>query len=210
MDVRSVLEHCGLSEAHFNAIAEAVPEGYAALARLAKETPMLSQFLPGHLGLGHLRNVAVQYALQTKAASTELFFTRDAWNAAHNHPFLQLQVGQVVLTTHYCGAKGSRSVRRAVTRAELAQRTSDLFHGQSAVPDMEHAERSAYAQIVHGGVHKAKLIAIKIPNMDQQTYTLRAMSLTPVEPSAARVEEVADQLHQAIKRRKPAEVKDVG
>lgn len=210
MDVRSVLEHGGLSEQHFTAIAEAVPEGYAALAKLAKETPMLGQFLPGNQGLSHLRNVAVQHALQAKAASTQLFFTKDAWNAAHNYPFLQLQVGQVILTTHYCGARGSRSVRKAVARAELAQRTPDLFVEQQLLPDMESVSRAAYAQIVHGGVHAPKLIAIRIPNRDQKSYTLRALSLTPIAPNASRVEEVADQLHQTMKRRKQEEVSGVG
>ena len=200
--MRSVLEHCGLSEAHFIAIAEAAPEGYAALAKLVKDIPMFGQFVPGYRSLAHLRNVAVQFALQTKAGSTELFFTQEAWNAARNYSFLQLQVGQVILTSHYCGAKGSRAVRSAIARAELAQRTPDLFSIENASPDMEGVSKSAYAQIVHGGLTKPEIIAIRIPNRDQQTYTLRALALEPIAPNSAKVEEVADRLHEQIKLRK--------
>ena len=202
MDVKSVLEHCGLSEAHFNAIAEAVPEGYAALSKLMNDTPMFGQFIPGYRSLAHLRNVAVQFALQTKAGATELFFTQDSWNAARNYSFLQLQVGQVVLTSHYCGAKGSRMVRAAVSRAELVQRTPDLFSSEDASPDIEALSKSAYAQIVHGGLNKPQLIAIRIPNRDQHSYSLRALSLEPIAPTTAKVEEVADRLHEQIRRRK--------
>lgn len=212
MDVRTVLEHCGLTEDHFTAIAEAVPEGYAALAKLMKDVPMFGQFIPGYRSLGHLRNVAVQYALQTKAATTELFFTRDAWNAARNFSFLQLQVGQVILTSHYCGAHGSRSVRKAVARAELVQRTPDLFSAENAKPDMEAVSRSAYAQIVHSGLMTPNIIAIKVPNRDQVSYALQTLSLDPITPNTTKVEEVADRLHENIKKRQvgKGEACDVG
>lgn len=203
MDVKTALEHCGMTDAHFAAIAESVSEGYTALATLAKHTPMFSQFIPGYRGLAFVRNIAVQYALQTKAASTGLFFTKDAVNASRNHSFLQLQHEQVIITAHYCGAKGSRTIRKAIVRGELAQRTGDLFAAEREQPDISLIAKSSYAQVKHGGLEKPTFAAIVIPNRDQRSYALRPFSLEIVKPDTAKVEEIQDRLMEAFKPRTP-------
>jgi hypothetical protein len=201
MSVQAALVRCGLTEEHFSAIAESVAEGYAALRKLVDSTPMLRQFIPGIRSVGHLRNVAVQHALQNKAAVNRLFYTMDALNAARNQAFLKLQVGQVILTSHYCGATGKRGVRRSLARAELALHTPDLFESEKPKPDLDVLNGSAYAQILHGGLSDPVRAAIVIPNRDQETYELEPMILPIVKPSVASVEEVENRLAQTLKRK---------
>lgn len=202
MDVRTALNACGVDERHFAAIAAAVPEGYEALRKLADATPMLGHFMQGRRGLSYLRDVAVQYALAAKAADTRLFYTADGWNAAGNHSFLKLQVGQVIFTTHYSGANGSRSVRKAVSRAILAARTTDLFAQEEQKPDVDLGMRAAYAQVVHAGVAKPKFAVIQIPDRSQRSFKLAPLVLDLVAPSKGATEEVQDRLNEAFKRRK--------
>lgn len=202
MNVKSVLQQCGLSDAHFELISEAIPEAYAALRKLADSTPMFAGFVPGFQSLGHLRNVAVQHALQNKAGFSDLFFTKTALNAARNFAFLQLQTGNVVFTTHYCGKNGTRSIRKAVARAELNRRNLDLFPAEGNTPDAFPSLGMAYAQIVHGGLSDPVIAAIRIPNRDQVTYRLAPMILDLRKPDMAKVEEVRDRLAEAIKSKK--------
>ncbi|UZW61539.1 hypothetical protein [Lysobacter enzymogenes] len=205
MNVRDVLESCGVRESHFAAISEAIPEGYAALERLAKSTPMLNGFMQGRRGLSYLRDIAVQHALEAKAAQKRLFYTDLSWNASHNYCFLKLQVGQVVFTTHYAGVSGSKGVRKAVARAELTKRTSDLFTDQGNDPDACVGVRSAYAQIVHGGLDHPKFGLLRIPNRDQISTSLAPFALDLKMPEQGQVEEVEDRLHEAFKEKRRGE-----
>lgn len=209
MDVKSVLLSCDVTDAHFQAIAEAIPEGYQALCKLADTTPMLGQFVQGLHGLSYLRNVAVQHALAAKAAETELFFTSDGWNASRNHTFLRLQVKQVVFTPHYCGKTGERAVRKAVARAALTERNYDLFEADGHAPDFSSENKSAYAQIVHAGVRKPVFGAILIPDRNQRSFKLGALPLDLQPPKLGAVEEVQDRLNEAFKSREK-EQKNVG
>jgi hypothetical protein len=204
MNVRSVLVQCGVTEAHFELITGAIPEGYAALRKLADSTPMFGGFSPGLRSLGYLRNVAVQHALQTRAATNDLFFTKNALNAARNFEFLQLQTGQVVFTTHYCGKRGSRGVEKAIARAELNRRNADLFAIEGKSPDANPIVGMAYAQIMHGGLSEPVVAAIRIPNRDQLTYTLAPLVLELKKPEQAKVEEVMDRIAETIKSKKKA------
>jgi hypothetical protein len=211
MNVKSVLEQCGLSEAHFELISEAIPEGYAALRKLADSTPMFAGFVPGFQSLGHLRNVAVQHALQNKIGLSDLFFTKTAFNAARNFAFLQLQSGNVVLTTHYCGKRGGRGIRKAVARAELNRRNFNLFASEGSTPDATPSIGMAYAQIMHGGLSDPVIAAIRIPNRDQVTYRLEPYVLTLRKPDGAKVEEVRDRLAETMKpKSKSQEVRQEG
>jgi len=201
MNVKSILEQCGLTEQHFEFIAEAIPAGYAALRSIVDNTPMLSLFAPGSQRLGHLRNVAVQHALQLKAGTTDLFYTKDAWNAARNHMFLQLQCGQVVLTAHYCGKKGNTGVKKAIVRGELNQRNYDLFEKEKKEPDANPFTGTAYAQILHGGISDPVMAAISIPNRDQTSYILPPFILPVRTPQASKVEEVKDMIADTMKKK---------
>lgn len=202
MDVKAVLSQCSITDDHFSLIAEAIPEGYAALRKLADTTPMFRGFVPGFQSLGHLRNVAVQYALLSKTGTSDLFFTKTALNAARNFAFLQLQAGNVVFTTHYCGKSGGRVIRKAVARGELNKRNLDLFKSEASTPDAFPIAGTAYAQIVHGGVSDPVIAAIKIPNRDQITYRLAPLVLELRKPDGAKVEEVTDRIAEAFKSRK--------
>ncbi len=199
MNVRTFLRQCGLTEDHFDLVAGAIPEAYAALRSISDTTPMFRGFVPGYQSLSYLRNIAVQHALQIRAGNSDLFFTKTALNAAGNHTFLQLHVGQVVLTAHYCGARGSRGVRKAVSRGELNQRNRDLFASEKSAPDADLVSKAAYAQILHAGLSDPVLSAIRIPNRDQLTDSLIAFSLPIVKPSATKVEEVRDRIAETIK-----------
>lgn len=209
MSVESALRYCGLTDQHFEAIARAVPAGYAAVAKLASDIPMFGRFVPGFTQLGRIKSIAVQYALQSEAASTKLFYTRDRPNTARNFWCLELQVERVLLTSHFSGDRSSRSVRKALYRAELARRNEDLFGKQGLKPDFCSESRSAYAQIVHGGVRGAEHILIRIPNLNQVCHSLVEMSVAPIVPSTVAVEEVADQLHQQFTPRRKTD-RDVG
>jgi len=204
MDVKLVLSQCGITDDHISLIAEAIPEGYAALRKLADTTPMFRGFVPGFQSLGHLRNVAVQYALQNKTGTSDLFFTKTAFNAARNFAFLQLQAENVVFTTHYCGKSGGRSIRKAVARGELNKRNLDLFASEASTPDALPILGTAYAHIVHGGVSDPVIAAIKIPNRDQTTYRLAPLVIDLKTPNGAKVEEVTDRIAEAFKSRKKA------
>lgn len=201
MNVKSVLEQCGLTEQHFELIAEAIPEGYAALRAIVDNTPMLSLFAPGSQKLGHLRNVAVQHALQLKAGTSDLFYTKDAWNVARNHMFLQLQSGQVIFTSHYCGRSGDRGVRKAIVRGELNQRNYDLFENENRKPDANPILGTAYAQILHGGISDPVVAAINIPNRDQTSYILPPFILPIRKPQANKVEEVKDMIAETMRKK---------
>lgn len=208
MNVKSVLSQCGITNAHIDLIAEAVPEGYAALRRLANTTPMFLGFMPGFQSLCHLRNVAVQHALQNKIGTNDLFFTKTALNAARNFSFLQLQSGNVVFTTHYCGKTGSRGIRKAVARAELNRRNHDLFDFEEENPDASLVIGMAYAHIVHGGVNDPVIAAIKIPTRDQITYRLEPLILELRKPDIAKVEEVTDRIAENFKPRKKDQIEN--
>ncbi|MBS0193178.1 MAG: hypothetical protein JSR34_02960 [Proteobacteria bacterium] len=199
MDVKSTLQLCGVSDAHFELISEAIPEGYAALRKLADSTPMFAGFMPGFYSLGYLRNTAVQYALQTKAGFNDLFFVKTAFNAARNSPFIQLQTGNVIFTTHYCGKRGTRSIRKSISRAKLNQRNGDLFTKEADTPDAFPNIGAAYAQIVHGGLSDPVVAAIRIPNRDQVTSLLAPMILDLKKADPAKVEEVRDRIAETIK-----------
>jgi len=204
MNVKSILEQCGLNEQHFEFIAQAIPDGYAALRSIVDNTPMFNMFAPGLQRLGHLRNVAVQHALQLKTGATDLFYTKDAWNAAHNYMFMQLQCGQVVLTSHYCGRSGTQGVKKAIVRGELNQRNYDLFANENRQPDADPTVGSAYAHILHGGVSDPVMAAIGIPGRDQRTYMLPPLILPIRRPQASQVEEVVDMIAETMKKKQKA------
>ena len=210
MDVRSVLIQCGLTDAHFEALAAAVPEGYLALSELVKATPMLRQF-PGLKSICYLRNVAVQYALEQKAAETKLFYTETGMHPSNRQAFLKLQVGQVIITSQYCGPNGSRTVRKAIRRAELCQRIPDLFKQDSEEPDIQLESKRGYAQLIHGGLSEPVLSALRIPNRYQGESPLAPMLLPIIRPNQAASEQIKDQLMQTFeKKSKKGGQRDVG
>lgn len=214
MDVKTVLAECGLDDRHYQVLGSAVPEAYAALNRLSLSTPMLGAFPQGARGLSYLRDIAVQHALEAKAAESRLFFTSTARNSSGNHMFLKLQVGQIVITTHYAGARGNRAVRKSVSRGELATRTPDLFLAQGTMPDHCPIIRSAYAQLVHAGLDQPKFAMLQIPDRDQKAAKLTPYVLELRTPSKGAVEEVQDRLNQAFKVKVPnsgaGQERDVG
>jgi hypothetical protein len=171
---------------------------------------MLGSFIPGLRSLGHLRNVAVEHALQTRAGTGDLFFTKNAFNASRNFMFLQLQSGQVVFTTHYCGKRGGRGIRKAIARAELNQRNRDLFTAEAEGPDANPLVGMAYAQIVHGGLSDPVIAAIRIPNRDQISYSLAPLILELRKPEAAKVEQVTDRIAETMKKRAKEETANTG
>jgi hypothetical protein len=202
MNVKDLLLACDVTEDHFAAISEAIPEAYIGLSKLVKDTPMLSQFAPGYrVALPHLRNLAVQFALEAKAASTQLFYTKMASNSIGNFNFLELQCGQVIFTAHYRGKRGIRAIPKAIYRAELAQRTPDLFQIEAAAPDFNLGSKAAYAQISHGGAEKPQYAAIRIPNRDQLTYSLQPYVLELKTPNPVVAEQVRDQLDHNFKQK---------
>jgi len=175
--------------------------GYRALQTLIRSTPMLGQFAPGIKTVGYLRNLAVQHALATQAAASELFFTETGFNKSGNHAFLKLHASGVVITAHYAGARGSRALRKAITRAELASRNGDLFGDETHLIDADVATGHAYVQLKHGGIGTPVYAALYIPNRDQQSYQLEPLLLTMTQASEAQVEEVTDRLNDTIKRK---------
>jgi len=210
MDVRSVLTLCGLTDAHFEVLATAVPEGYLALRELVKATPMLRQF-PGQKSVCYLRNVAVQYALEQRAAETKLFYTDTGTHPINKQGFLKLQVGQLVITSQYCGPNGSRAVRKAIRRAELCQRIPDLFKESSEDPDVQVETKSGYAQLIHGGMNEPVLSALRIPNHYQGESRLAPMVLPIINPNHVAVEQIKDQLMEAFEKKvRKGEQKDAG
>lgn len=201
MNVESVLKGCGLSDAHFTMLGEAIPLGYRVLQALVKSTPMLAQFMPGMMTVGYLRNLAVQYALANKAAEGQLFFVDTGLNQARNHSFTKLQSGNVIVTTHYAGATGSRAVRKAISRAALADRNGDLFADDGNGVDADVNTGHAYVQLKHGGIAMPVFAALYIPNRDQRSVDLAPMLLELSTPDNAKVEEVTDRLRDTIKRK---------
>lgn len=180
----------------------AIAEGYAALDSLSTGTAMLgTAFLPGNRALSYLRNVAVQHALNLKARSTGFFEADIGWNVIQNHAYLILRFNKVQLTSHYLGPKGTRGIRRAVYRSELQRRNFDLFASEAKKPDV-HSTGDVYAQIVHGGLGKAVLAAIRIPNRDYLSRKMDALSLVLGEPSQVAVENVKDEIDKTIRKRK--------
>jgi hypothetical protein len=208
MNVESVLRGCGLTDAHFATLSEAVPLGYRALQALVKATPMLAQFMPGMMTVGHLRNLAVQYALANTAADGEAFFVDTGLNQARNHSFTKLQAGNVIVTAHYAGATGSRAVRKSVARAALADRNGDLFSTDGQHADAEVATGHAYVQLKHGGVAVPVFAALYIPNRDQRSVALAPLLLELATPDHAKVEEVTDRLRDTIKRKRQDDQQD--
>jgi hypothetical protein len=201
MNVETIVRQCGLQSAHVAALGQAIPLGYRALQTLVRTTPMLGQFVPGLKTVGYLRNLAVQHALATQAATTELFFTDTGFNKPGNHAFLKLHAQGVVITAHYAGAQGSRALRKAIARAELSARNGDLFAAESQAVDADVATGHAYVQLRHGGLSTPVYAALYIPNRDQQSTQLEPMLLSMAPPSDAQVEEVTDRLNDAIKRK---------
>jgi len=201
MKVETVVRQCGLQSAHLESLGQAVPLGYRALQTLIRATPMLGQFVPGLKTVGYLRNLAVQHALATQAATTELFFTDTGFNKPGNHAFLKLHAQGVVITAHYAGARGSRALRKSIARAELSARNGDLFAVESQVIDADVTLGHAYVQLMHGGLSTPVYAALCIPNRDQRSYQLEPLLLDMASPSDAQVEEVADRLNDTIKRK---------
>ncbi|GAB3785801.1 hypothetical protein GCM10028797_16750 [Dyella agri] len=208
MNVESVLKACGMTDAHFAVLGEAVPLGYRALQEVVKATPMLAQFMPGMMTVGYLRNLAVQYALANKAAEGEFFFVDTGFNKARNHAFAKLQAGNVVVTTHYAGAKGSRAVRKSLTRAALADRNGDLFSSDGQRVDADEVTGHAYVQLKHGGLAAPVFAALYIPNRDQRSIALEPLILELATPDNAKVEEVTDRLRDTIKRKGQEDQRD--
>jgi hypothetical protein len=208
MNVESVLRGCGLTDAHFAALGEAIPLGYRALQEVINATPMLGQFMPGMMTVGHLRNLAVQYALANKAAEGEFFFVDTGLNQARNHAFAKLLAGNVIVTAHYAGATGSRTVRRSVTRAALADRNGDLFSAEGQRADADETTGRAYVQLKHGGLAVPVFAALYIPNRDQRSVALAPLLLELATPDNAKVEEVTDRLRDTIKRKRQDDQQD--
>jgi hypothetical protein len=208
MDIKEIMAQSGLTQNHFGALGSAISEAYAALNGLSNSVPMLgSVFLPGHRSLGSLRNVAVQHSLHLKAKETRLFQFAYAWNAINNHVFLQLKHKRVQLTAHYLGPKGNRGIRKAIYRSELQMRNGDLFAGERKRPDV-HPGGEIYAQIVHGGLDKPILAAIRIPNRDYLSKKLSTFVLQIGEPSSVAVENVKDRIAETMKAKKKGRLKD--
>lgn len=208
MNVEAILKQCGWTEQHFTALGQAVPMGYKALQELVQTTPMLGQFIPGIKMVGYLRNLAVQHALASVAADSQLFYVDAALNKARNHAFSKIQAGNVVLTSHYAGADGTRGLRKTLSRGELATRNGDLFGHESKEPDAEALGGRAYVQMRHGGLSKPVFAALYIPTRDQQYFKLSPLILDLETPAQAKVEEVADRLRQAIKPKKKTDQQD--
>lgn len=202
VNVSEVMTGAGVTEEHRLIFGTAISEGYAALRLLSKENPMLgSAFLPGSRALGYLRNVAVQHALQAKAKATGKFETDIGWNVIRNHAYVTLKLNKVQFTSHYLGPKGTGGIRKAIYRSELQCRNGDLFASEAKIPDI-HATGEVYAQIVHGGLDKPVLAAIRIPNRDYLSRKLSVLALVIGEPDQAAVEKVKDQIDKTIRKRK--------
>jgi hypothetical protein len=208
MDIQAIIAESGLTQNHFSALGAAISEAYAALNGVSSSVPMLAaSFLPGHRSLGSLRNVAVQHALYLKAKETRLFQTDYGWNAINNHTFLQLKYKRIQLTAHYLGPKGTRGIRRAIYRSELQMRNGDLFAAEKKRPDV-HPTGEVYAQVVHGGLEKPVLAAIRIPNRDYLSRKLSSFVLQIGEPSSVAVENVKDRIAETMKARKKGRSRD--
>jgi hypothetical protein len=208
MDIKAILVESGLTEQHFSALGAAISEAYAAVSGLSNSVPMLgSTFLPGHRSLGFMRNVAVQYALHLKAKETRLFQTEYSWNAINNHAFLQLKHQRVQFTAHYLGPKGTRRIRKAIYRSELQMRNGDLFAAEKKRPDI-HPSGEVYAQIVHGGLFKPVVSAIRIPNRDYLSRKLSSFILEIEEPSLVAIENVKDRIADTMRARKKGRTRD--
>ena len=208
MDIHEIMVESGLTQNHFAALGAAISEAYAALDGLSNSVPMLgSAFLPGHRSLGSMRNVAVQHALHLKAKETRLFQTDYGWNAINNHAFLQLKHKRVQLTAHYLGPRGTRGIRKAIYRSELQMRNGDLFAGERKQADI-HPKGQVYAQIVHGGLLKPILAAIRIPNRDYLSRKLSSFVLQIGEPSSVAIENVKDRIAETMKARKKGRLRD--
>lgn len=192
--IQKRLKQHGFTEEHYEALGRAVAVGYKTVQKLISETPMLSQFGPGIANAGNLRNIAVEFALQSLAADSKLFYTEMGWNAARNHLHLRVSFGGVVLTSHYCGKRGDSAIRKAVVRGELAMRNGDLFADEAGIPDIDHLSSSTYIQLAHSGDLKPRDAMLMIPNRDQVTFTLPPLILDIPEPDDQKVEQIENQV----------------
>lgn len=201
MNVETTIRKMGWTNEHFAALGKAIPMGYAALREVVDGTPMLGKFLPGLKTTGYLRNLAVQYALDTQAAATGLFYTDTGLNSTKNHAFLKLTAHGVLVTSHYAGPKGTRGLPKAIVRGELVKRNGDLFGREDNQVDAHESAGVAYVQLRHGGLAKPLFAGLFIPNRDQRTFKMQPMLLDMTPPSKAEVEEVKDQLSDAMTKK---------
>lgn len=192
--IKNRLKQNGFTDKHYEGLGRAVAVGYKTVQKLIGETPMLSSFGPGIANAGNLRNLAVEFALQSVAADSKLFYTELAWNAARNHMHLRMRCGGAVLTSHYCGKRGDSAIRKAVVRGELAARNGDLFAEEANIPDIDHLSNSTYLQLAHSGDLKPQNAMLIIPNRDQITHTLPPLILDIPEPDGHGVEQIESQV----------------
>lgn len=201
MTVEATVRKMDWTNEHFATLGKAVPMGYTALQALVEGTPMLGKFLPGLKMTGYLRNLAVQYALDVQAAATGLFYTDTGFNAPKNHAFLKVTAHGILVTAHYAGPKGTRGLPKAIVRGELVKRNGDLFGSENGQADAHEGVGIAYVQLRHGGLTNPVFAGLFIPNRDQRTYKMQPMILDMATPSKAEVEEVKDQLSDAMTRK---------
>jgi hypothetical protein len=107
----------------------------------------------------------------------------------------------VLVTAHYAGPKGKRGLPKAIVRGELAKRNGDLFIREANQADAHENAGIAYVQLRHGGLTAPAFAGLFIPNRDQRTLKLQPMILDMEPPSKAEVEEVKDQLSDAITKK---------
>jgi hypothetical protein len=86
-------------------------------------------------------------------------------------------------------------------------RNGDLFAAEKKRPDV-HPTGEVYAQVVHGGLEKPVLAAIRIPNRDYLSRKLSSFVLQIGEPSSVAVENVKDRIAETMKARKKGRSRD--
>lgn len=192
--VRYHLERAGLTPEHFEQISNAVASGYGFVRKLIEEVPMLGRSAPGFYNTGNLRNIAVQYALESVAAESELFFTEPRLNNGKNYVYTVLSAHGVSFTSHYAGREGTEGVQKALYRGELAQRNSDLFEADGALPDLDIDLKPKYVQLIHAGNLKPLWAMIRIPDRNQVTASLEPFVLDLPSADMEQVERIEDKV----------------
>ncbi|MBT3015538.1 MAG: hypothetical protein KME63_07320 [Candidatus Thiodiazotropha sp. (ex Clathrolucina costata)] len=177
----------------YEKLSRGVCAGFEACYNLMKSTPALSNFQTGIPQWSHLIRSYVEYGIANSGISDMTYEFLP--NAARNFWHVRFHKARVAWTAHFVGGgENKRAIaRKAIYKAELTSRTTDMFEAENSIPDID--SKFGYFQVLHAGYQKTpESITLAIPSRDQSSI-VAATPLPIINPGKVEVEEVEEAMH---------------
>lgn len=196
MTSKSLLDNF-FSDDDYDLLGQAICKGYSACREHMRSSPVLWNFPPGRDQWSQLIRTFVEKALSD--APIAGWYSEYPLYTQRNGRYTRFSKNGLTLTSHFVGYGTNRrdDARRAVYRAELADRNLDLF---SNVEKPKVSEQTpTYCKILHGGyVGKIPEVAMLAIPVGDQRELLTPLKLPVTEPIDAPVEEIEDRIETRL------------